>query len=99
MAFSRGDDPRIHLGVAVRKYRLERGFSQERLAQLAGIHRNYAGAVERGERNVAIVNLVRIARALGISVSKLLEGVDVPHERSSARAARMKPPASGKPRF
>ena len=56
----------------MKKFRLAAGLSQERLAAIAGIHRNYAGAVERGERNVALVNMTKIAGALGVPLSKIV---------------------------
>lgn len=62
----------MKFGMAVRRLRLAAGLSQERLAALAGIHRNYAGAVERGERNIALVNMERIAKALKMPLSQLI---------------------------
>jgi transcriptional regulator with XRE-family HTH domain len=62
-------DPRIAFGKAVRRLRQQRGISQERLAELAGIHRTYIGDVERGTRNLALVNMTRIAEALGLRLS------------------------------
>ncbi len=59
-------------GHAVRARRVERGISQERLAELSGLHRTYVGDVERGERNVSLVNIDRLARALGLRSSELL---------------------------
>ncbi|MDT8068210.1 MAG: helix-turn-helix transcriptional regulator [Terriglobia bacterium] len=59
-------------GIAVRKIRTERGISQERLAELADIHRTYIGDVERGTRNVALVNMCKIAAALDIRLSVLM---------------------------
>lgn len=53
-------------GERLRELRIERGLSQERLAELAGLDRNYIGQIERAERNVALVNIVRIAKALEI---------------------------------
>ena len=53
--------------------RASRGLSQEALADLVGLHRTYIGSVERGERNISIDNLERIALAFDISVSQLLE--------------------------
>ncbi|NQE38088.1 helix-turn-helix domain-containing protein [Microcoleus asticus] len=63
-------------GEQVRKLRKARGLSQEELAELAELHRNYIGGIERGERNVALLNIVRLAKALGVSLSELLEGIE-----------------------
>ena len=60
------------LGNKIREWRIERHLSQERLADLAGLHRTYVGAVERGERNVSLVNIVAIARALDVLPAELL---------------------------
>jgi transcriptional regulator with XRE-family HTH domain len=68
-------DPRTAFGKHVRKLRLDRGLSQEKLAELADLHRNYVGGVERGERNIAIINIVRLARALKVRPGKLLETI------------------------
>lgn len=63
-------------GEQVRRIRKLRGLSQEDLAELAGLHRTYIGGIERGERNVALVNIVRLAKALGVSPSQLLDGME-----------------------
>ena len=63
-------------GEQVRKLRKARGLSQEELAELAELHRNYIGSIERGERNVALLNIVRLAKALEVPLSKLLEGIE-----------------------
>ena len=56
----------------MRRMRQERQLGQEALAELVGIHRNYLGGIERQERNVGLDNIARIARALGVSPSRLL---------------------------
>jgi transcriptional regulator with XRE-family HTH domain len=63
-------------GEQVRKLRKSRGLSQEELAELAELHRNYIGGIERGERNVALLNILRLGKALGVSLSELLEGIE-----------------------
>lgn len=60
------------LGIAIRNRRLELELSQETLADKADLHRTYIGMVERGERNITIFNLLKIATALDISLSDLL---------------------------
>jgi len=59
-------------GATLRAYRQEAGLSQEKLAAKAGLDRTYVGGAERGTRNVALVNLVRFAEALGIEPGQLL---------------------------
>jgi transcriptional regulator with XRE-family HTH domain len=71
----RDSDPRLLLGVTVRKLRLERNLSQEELAELANLHRNYVGGVERGERNVGLLNIVALAHGLRVKPSRLLEPI------------------------
>ena len=65
------DDLRAVFGRRVRELRKARGFSQEELAHRAGIHWTYLGGIERGERNPALVNIGRIARALKVPVAEL----------------------------
>lgn len=60
------------MGAKVRKLRERKGWSQEELGFEAGLHRNYIGGIERGERNVAVVNLAKLAKALGIRPRNLL---------------------------
>lgn len=57
----------------LRKARKTQGLSQEDLAELAELHRTYIGSVERGERNITIDNMERLARALGLTIQALLE--------------------------
>lgn len=57
----------------LRRCRLAQGLSQEGLAAKAGLHRTYAGSVERGERNISIDNMARLADALGVRLVDLLQ--------------------------
>ncbi|WP_183991593.1 helix-turn-helix domain-containing protein [Salinibacter ruber] len=64
------------LGSKIREERLEKSMSQEELSHRAGLDRSYVGGVERGERNVSAVNLVRIAVGIGVPLSSLFAEVD-----------------------
>ena len=66
-------DVRKRVGLNLKKYRKEAGFSQEGLADECGLHRTYISGVERGVRNPTVVVLERIAVALKISTFRLLE--------------------------
>lgn len=59
-------------GEAVRATRLEQGISQEALADLAGLDRSYLGGIERGEHNVALINITKVAVALNLSIAELM---------------------------
>ena len=61
------------LALNLRKKREQLGMSQEALADIANLHRTYVGSVERGERNISIDNIERLAIALGVSAASLLE--------------------------
>lgn len=64
---------RSKFALRLRTLRQAQGISQEALADLCGLHRTYIGSVERGERNISIDNIARIAESLGVPASKLLE--------------------------
>lgn len=72
MRSDESDSARAALARNVRKLRSERSLSQEALADLAGVHRNYLGGIERCERNVGIDNLEKLARALGVNIAELV---------------------------
>lgn len=63
----------VALGAAIRRLREARSISQERLALDAEVDRSYVGRVERGDNAVAVLTLVRLAAALGVSASTLME--------------------------
>lgn len=58
-------------GAHIRKLRIERGMSQEQLAEKAQVHRTYVGMLERGEKNATITTLVKISAALNVSINQL----------------------------
>jgi transcriptional regulator with XRE-family HTH domain len=74
---SMNDDPLKRFGERVRVLRAQTGLSQEALAAKAGIHRTYMGGVERGERNICLKNIVRLAAALGVRPRDLFDGPEV----------------------
>jgi transcriptional regulator with XRE-family HTH domain len=68
-----GNSALIALGSTIRERRLKMGMSQERLALEVGLDRSYVGGVERGEHNVALMNIVKISGCLKLSAAKLLD--------------------------
>ena len=68
-------DPRAVFGRYLRELRQHRGFTQEELADRAHLHRNYVGGVERGERNISLINIVELARALSVKPAELLKSI------------------------
>lgn len=67
----------ILIGNNIRKLRTETtGYSQEDLAFLSGLHRTYISAVERGENNISILNLLKIAKVLKVKIAILSDGID-----------------------
>jgi transcriptional regulator with XRE-family HTH domain len=67
-------------GANLRRIRLEKQMTQEKVAEIAGLHPNYVGSVERGKRNISICNIARIAAALGITMSELLAEAETREE-------------------
>lgn len=68
-------DPYREFGRRVRALRERARVSQERLAESAGVHRTYVGSVERGERNISLHNILRLADALGVDPADLVGGL------------------------
>lgn len=64
------------LGQNLRRQREKREFTQEKLGELAELDPTYVSGIERGIRNPSVLSLLRIARALGVTVARLVEGVD-----------------------
>jgi transcriptional regulator with XRE-family HTH domain len=72
------DDKKLQraFGLAVRRCRERLDLSQDMLAELADLHRTYVGSVERGERNVSLINIAALAKALRITPAKLMAESD-----------------------
>jgi transcriptional regulator with XRE-family HTH domain len=62
----------VRFGARLRKVRVAKGISQERLAELAGLHRTYVSSVERGSRNISLLNIDKLAVALGVPMARLV---------------------------
>lgn len=72
----RGTAELLALGVEIRKMRQQIGMSQEELAYKADLDRSYVGGIERGEHNVALMSLVKLAAALNVKVSDLVKAIN-----------------------
>ena len=66
----------VKFGERIRELRHKKNISQEDLAEMTNLHRTYIGGIERGERNLSLENIHKIAKALKISLSKLFEGIE-----------------------
>jgi transcriptional regulator with XRE-family HTH domain len=75
------------LGAAIRSLRLERGMTQEGLAEGAGLHTTYVSDVERGRRNVGVINLDRLANALSVDLPTLMN--EAQRRRSPRHATKI----------
>jgi transcriptional regulator with XRE-family HTH domain len=62
----------VRFGKQLRETRTRVGISQEKLAELAGLHRTYVSSVERGERNISLINIENLALALGVQMAELM---------------------------
>lgn len=63
----------ILFGKNVQRLRKSKGLSQEQLAEIAGLHRTYIGMIERAEKNITLINIEKIAAALNVKITDLLE--------------------------
>ena len=70
-----GDDIKARFGQRLRELRQAQGLSQEQLAFLAGLHRTYVSSAERGQRNVSLVNIEKLSRALKVDMANLFRGM------------------------
>jgi len=66
-------DIKEEVGFNIRRIRENRGISQEELGSLAGLHRAYIGQIERGEKNIGLKNIQKIANALNVNIKVLLD--------------------------
>jgi transcriptional regulator with XRE-family HTH domain len=66
---------RVRFGKAVRSRRQQLGVSQEEFADMCGLDRTYVGGIERGERNLSLINIEKIAQTFRISLADLFRGV------------------------
>lgn len=69
------NDPKMIFGRKIREIRIKQGLSQEALALESGMDRTYIGGVERGERNISIINIFKIAKALNVRLEDLFHGL------------------------
>lgn len=77
MPYAAADEKMLRvIGQNLRKARLAKGWSQEQLSFESGLHRTYVGAVERGERNITVINLRKLATVLGVNLSSLVKGTE-----------------------
>jgi transcriptional regulator with XRE-family HTH domain len=83
----------VVLGRRIRELRRKKGYSQESFADHCGLHRTYMGGIERGEHNLTIQTALTIARGLGITVARLLSGIEkhVPGPASRGPATGHRP--------
>ncbi|MFC5469258.1 helix-turn-helix domain-containing protein [Cohnella suwonensis] len=74
------------VGRRIRGLRKERGMSQELLGEKGGFHYSYIGQIERGEKNISLLNLAKIADALDVGLAQLFSFVDVEEKRTESEA-------------
>ena len=69
------EDITTRIGLNITIFREKQGLTQEKLAELAGLHRAYIGQIERGEKNIGLKNLEKIAKALNVPIKYLVENI------------------------
>lgn len=67
------DQVNIKFGKIIKKYRQQKGLSQEKLASLAEVHRTYIGMIERAEKNITLSNISKLANALDVKIKNLFD--------------------------
>lgn len=85
----------VAFGAAVRQQRKTRGYSQEAFGDECGIDRSYMGGIERGEHNLALVNILKIIRALGMQPSEFFQALDEPTNDRKGGPSRHKEALKG----
>ena len=88
----------LALGRRIREHRLKRGYSQEAFADHCGVHRTFMGTIERGESNLSFSNLVKVSKALGITLSQLLSGLEKRADVLAKRPRVATPPIPRRPK-
>ena len=82
----------MQLGRILRMLRTRKGMTQEELAEKTGLHRTYIGVVERGEKNITIINCMKISHVLGSNLASILHEVETvlhPSQRSSEKTSEL----------
>lgn len=77
------------LGIRIRYYRKEKNITQEKLAEICNLHPTYIGQVERGEKNATLESIYRISKGLGVSMSKLLEDIEIVENNTQNAALKI----------
>ena len=81
-----GDSDKLAFGANVRRFRQALGMTQERLGEVSDFDRSYIGGIERGERNLSLDGVLRLASALGIAPGQLFEGIGGANDRQTMRS-------------
>jgi transcriptional regulator with XRE-family HTH domain len=77
----------VAFGDALRQLRTRAGMSQERLAELAGVHRNHVGDIERGDKEACLLTMLRISKALQVPLSAVMLEMEGPARKPQSRPA------------